>query len=233
MDESQRLALGHSEAQELAAIGKTTAKVVHHLRNPLQSLTAAIYLLKELLKDSKVSDRGELDKLLYTLDDQVLCMEEIVSDLQDFSNHLKVELIEVNLLDLIRKTLETAGIPEGVDVSIVVQDDLSKVIVDPTLLRRILTNLVTNGFEAMARGGKLVITGSKQVGTLTLSIQDTGEGISPHDAPKIFVPFFTTKPGGLGLGLTVCKRYVEALGGTLTVTSELGRGSCFTVTVPT
>jgi len=221
------------ESQQLAAIGETTAKVVHHLRNPLQSLTAAIYLLKEALSGAKVANRLDLDKLLSTLDDQVLCMEEIISDLQDFSNPLRVEMTEVNLLELIRKTLEIVGIPHGVEVSIVVQDDLSRTLVDPTLTRRILSNLISNAFEAMSRGGKLTVTGSKKVEAVTISIRDTGDGVSPQNLGRIFDPFFTTKPTGLGLGLSVCRRYVEAMGGAVTVSSELGRGSCFTVTVPT
>jgi len=221
-----------AEAQRLAAIGQTSAMVGHDLRNPLQAVAATIYLLRNLLGSVHPTQRGEAEKLLSTLDDQVRYMDEIVSNLQDYSKPLKVENVEVDLLDLIRKLLATVVMHQGIEISIVVRDDLSHVITDPRLLNRILTNIVTNAVQAMPRGGNLTITGSRNAGMLKLTVRDNGEGMTLENVEKIFTPFFTTRPRGLGLGLAVCKRFVDALGGKITVESHVGNGSCFSITIP-
>jgi PAS domain S-box-containing protein len=221
-----------AEAQRLAAIGQTSAIIGHHLRNPLQAVAAATYLLRSMLVSINPTRGSEAEELLSTLDDQVRYMGDIVSDLQDYSNPLKIETADVDVLDLIREVLATVVTHQDVEKSIVVRDDLSHVVADPRILSRILTNIVTNAVQAMPQGGNLTITGSKSAGMLTLSIRDDGEGIALENIEKVFKPFFTTNSRGLGLGLAVCKHFVDALGGKITVESQLGKGSCFTVTVP-
>ena len=110
---------------------------------------------------------------------------------------------------------------------------VSKIILDRTLFRRVLTNLIVNAVQAMPQGGKLTITASKEGESLTVTVQDTGVGIAQETLARIFSPFFTTKAKGQGLGLAVCRRLVEAQDGTITVKSELGKGSAFTFTIPT
>jgi signal transduction histidine kinase len=114
-----------------------------------------------------------------------------------------------------------------------VEDGLPNVKLDPLLFRRVLTNLVLNAAQAMPKGGRLTIAGQTGDGSLTVAVQDTGVGIAPASLEKIFNPFFTTKAQGQGLGLAVCKRLTEAQGGTIDVTSQLGKGSTFTLTMPT
>jgi signal transduction histidine kinase len=104
---------------------------------------------------------------------------------------------------------------------------------DPALFRRVLTNLILNAVQAMPKGGKLTITGSRKGESLAVAVQDTGVGIAQENLGKVFTPFFTTKAKGQGLGLAVCKRLTEAQRGTINVSSEVGKGSTFTVTVPT
>ena len=123
-------------------------------------------------------------------------------------------------------------IPRSVKVTVNVGDGLSNVRFDPALFRRVLTNLILNAVQAMPNGSKLTITGSKNEKSLTVAVHDTGVGVAPENLGKVFNPFFTTKAKGQGLGLAVCKRLVEAQGGTVNVSSETGKGSTFTVTVP-
>jgi len=122
-------------------------------------------------------------------------------------------------------------IPRSVKVTVNVGDGLSNVRFDPALFRRVLTNLILNAVQAMPNGSKLTITGSKNEKSLTVAVHDTGVGVAPENLGKVFNPFFTTK--AKGQGLAVCKRLVEAQGGTINVTSEVGKGSTFTVTVST
>jgi signal transduction histidine kinase len=100
------------------------------------------------------------------------------------------------------------------------------------MMRRVFTNLVTNALQAMPEGGQLTITASQPEEVVLISVQDTGVGIPEEDLPKLFHPLYTTKAKGVGLGLAVCQRLVEAHGGSITVESQVGRGSTFTVKLP-
>jgi len=233
ISERKRLERRLAEAERLAAIGETATWVGHDLRNPLQATTAAVYLAKELLASEKPEARNEVMELLEDLDDQVYYMDKIVSDLQDYARPVEAELTETNLENLIEKTVSSLLIPRDVRVSIALQDELSNVMVNPFLLKRVLTNLVTNAIQAMPTGGEMTIAASEMLDSVTISVNDGGVGIPKENLAKLFKPFFTTKAKGQGLGLAVCKRLIEAQGGTISVDSEEGKGSTFTVKVPT
>jgi PAS domain S-box-containing protein len=222
-----------ARAERLAAVGQAAAMVGHDLRNPLQATAAAVYLLRRLLDSGKREDLEEALGLLNELDGQVFYMDKIVSDLQDYTRPVGIENIETNLSNLISEATSIAQIPKNVQVSTVIQGDLTKTMVNPSLLKRVLVNLVTNGVQAMPNGGKLTITATRAQKSVTIAVQDNGEGIAQDNLGNLFNPFFTTKAKGQGLGLAVSKRLVEAQGGTITVQSELGRGSTFTVSIPT
>jgi PAS domain S-box-containing protein len=221
------------DSQRLATIGKTAAMVGHDLRNPLQATTAMLYLVKKLVRSPKVGDRKDALELLDGFDDQISYMDKIVSDLQNYAAPVEAEQVETNLPDLITDVFSNVGVPENVKTSVEVQEDLSKVMVDSTLLHRVVTNLVTNAVQAMPKGGRLITTAHKEQEALTVTVQDTGEGIPAENLDKIFTPFFTTKAKGQGLGLAVCKRLVEAQNGTISVKSKVGKGSAFTLKIPT
>jgi PAS domain S-box-containing protein len=230
--ERKRLEAELSEAQRLATIGETAAMVGHDLRNPLQATTGTLYLARGLLKSEKAEERKEAVELLYTLDDQISYMDKIVSDLQSYADPVEVEPVETNLSNLIQDTVSSAKIPENIEITVVAPVDLARATVDPVLLKRVLTNLTMNAVQAMPKGGKLVIECSKKDRSLGVTVRDTGEGVAPENLEKIFNPFFTTKAKGQGLGLAVCKRLIEAQSGTITLKSELGKGSTFTVEIP-
>jgi signal transduction histidine kinase len=159
-------------------------------------------------------------------------MDKIVSDLQDYARPVRAELIETDLGDLIREAVSAARIPGSVQCSVMIKEDLSNRVTNPTLLKRVLTNLIVNAVQAMPMGGGLTITAGKIQDSTVLTVQDTGTGIAAENLEKIFNPFFTTKAQGQGLGLAVCKRLVETQGGTITVKSKVGEGSSFTITIP-
>jgi signal transduction histidine kinase len=103
---------------------------------------------------------------------------------------------------------------------------------NPTLLRRILTNLIINAIQAMPQGGNLTVNATPLNGNLLLVVKDTGVGIPEDVKPKLFTPMMTTKAKGQGLGLAVVKRLVEALGGSVSFESQVGKGTEFLVTLP-
>jgi len=221
-----------AEAQRLAAIGQTTTMVGHDLRNPLQAMTAALYLVRKLVESDRTEDKKEAGELLNALSDTVRYMDKIVSDLQDYARPVKAEPVEINLTDLVYATINDVNVPENVDVSVDIKDMKSKIQVDPALLRRVLTNLIINAVQAMPKGGQLSIVGSVGTESIALAVRDTGDGIAPENLERVFMPFFTTKAKGQGLGLAVCKRLMATQGGTISVTSQLGKGSIFAIKMP-
>ncbi|HYW00969.1 MAG TPA: HAMP domain-containing sensor histidine kinase, partial [Candidatus Acidoferrum sp.] len=105
--------------------------------------------------------------------------------------------------------------------------------VDKDQLIRTFINIIENALDAMSVGGTLTISNKQVNGKMEIVFADTGRGISKEDMEKIWAPLYTTKPKGVGLGLAICKRIVEAHGGTINVESSLGKGSIFTITILT
>jgi len=225
------------EAERMAAIGETAAMVGHDLRNPLQSMVNTLYLIKDRVKsmpieDGNIVEKHGLSKFWETLADQAEYMNKIVSDLQDYARSVKHELVSTSPLGVINDALSRVRLPENVMVSTTIPEEFRELKADPVLMRRVLMNLITNAVQAMSEGGKLNIAASQTDGFASISVCDTGVGIAGEDLPKLFEPLFTTKSKGQGFGLSVCRRLVEAQGGSIMVESQVGKGSTFTVKIP-
>jgi len=225
------------EAERLATIGETAAMVGHDLRNPLQVIVNTSYLMRKMYENiplpivNGAKEKGFVD-LLETIEDQVRYMNKIVADLQDFARSVKPEFVETSVRQLINETLSTVAVPENVEVSKMIPEDLQRLMADPALMKRVFTNLITNALQAMPNGGQLTIRARSTEEAIFISFQDTGLGIPEENLSKLFQPLFTTKPRGTGFGLPVCKRLVEAHNGNITVQSKVGKGSTFTVKLP-
>lgn len=222
--------------EQLAAIGKTAVMVGHDLRNPLQTIVVTTYLAKAKIDSLNPKERRNLENQgimedLKTIDKQSNYMNKIVSDLQDYARPLSPEIMDIDLHTFVKHVLAGVRIPEDVEVQTEIEDRLTWE-VDPTMMERVLTNLVTNAVQAMPKGGKLVIAGASSEEDTILNITDTGEGINPENISKIFDPLFTTKSKGMGMGLVVSKRLVESQGGSLNISSEIGKGTVAVVKMP-
>jgi PAS domain S-box-containing protein len=222
------------DAERLAAIGETAAMVGHDIRNPLQTVEGAVYLAKEEIKalPSRTQEIGNIEEMLNSIHEETTYVNKIVSDLQDYARLLEPQLEEIDTKQLINSILVTVQIPSTVEVSFTVEQDCCTMIADPTMIKRILANLITNALQAMPDGGKIVITAIKKGDEVHLSVQDTGQGIPDENRAKIFQPLFSTKAKGQGFGLAVVKRLVEAHNGTITFNSEVGKGTTFIVALP-
>ena len=225
------------ERERMATIGETSAMVGHDLRNPLQ----VVYLLgsrlnKKIgaLRDSGVddSDLKDLEYIEEKLKEQTNYMNKIVSDLQDFSKNIKVVYEDADLEQVVVDVVGTLKVPENVAVSVGLDEGLRSVRADGNLFKRVFTNLLTNGIQAMPEGGSLTVTGAISDEEATIIVSDTGVGVSEENMNKLFQPLFTTKAKGTGLGLAVCKRIVEAHRGEITVESEEGVGTSLTIKIP-
>lgn len=210
--------------ERLAAIGQLASAVGHELRNPLGVLSNVVYLLGTKLG----RDDPWLDRQLRTAEREVGAATLIVSDLLQFAKPREPIFGEVDLPVLADEVLGVAPPPEGVTVAPSWSDDLPPVRGDRDQLRQVLLNLVTNAYDAMPDGGLLALSGTADADGVRLCVGDTGGGMNEDVRDRIFEPFFTTKAKGIGLGLAVTRRIVEAHGGSIEVTSS-ATGSSFDV----
>jgi signal transduction histidine kinase len=124
------------------------------------------------------------------------------------------------------------GLPDNIEGACRVEKNARRQVTDPALLTRVLGNLVSNSVEAMPEGGKLNVHAFKEGNDMVITVEDTGCGIPENVRSKLFTPLFTTKSKGQGFGLAVVKRVTEALGGTVTYESEVGKGTKFILRLP-
>ncbi len=226
--EEERLRL-----EKLAAIGKVATMVGHDLRNPLQSIeNAAYYLHNELSRfPSSIPISPQTMKMLKVLNDSVDYADRVIRDLQDFSATKRPILNNTNVNTIVRETLSQVEVPENVKL-ITQLGRLPKIKADNDMIRRVFLNLTMNGIQAMENGGTLKVSTKKRKDLVEISLEDTGTGISEENKEKLFTPFFTTKARGMGMGLAICKKFVDAHGGSIEVESEERKGSTFTVKLP-
>jgi signal transduction histidine kinase len=220
-------------SERLAAIGATAGMVGHDIRNPLTAITGAVYIAKNKLKqvpegDAKESLKNNLDFIA----DQTVYVNKIVEDLQDYARPLQPKLEETSIDQIVQSTISELRIPAGVTVTYLIEKNYPKLKTDSLYVKRILTNLTNNAVQAMPNGGKLTITVSSENGKAQISVEDTGEGIPQEAKDRLFTPLVTTKSKGQGFGLAVVKRLTEALNGTITYESEVGKGTKFTIELP-
>jgi len=209
--------------ERLAILGQLAGGVGHELRNPLAVLQTSMYFLKMTLGD--VED-AKVQKHLGIMEQELSNANEIITNLLDFSRVRQAERIRVSMAEIIRIALERQDFG-----SVQVDKDINdfNVLADPGQMRQVLTNIVTNAIQAMPKGGRLSITTGRNNGDAWISVADSGVGMDAETLSHIFQPLYTTKPKGIGLGLAVCESLVRANGGKITVTSEPGKGSTFTV----
>jgi len=215
--------------EHLAILGQLAGGVGHELRNPLGVISNAVYYLQTILPDADETTKEYLEMIA----SEVGNSEKIVSDLLDLSRAKPAERQEIAVSDLVARLLEKQPPPEKVKVTTKIASDLPPVFVDSRQIGQVLVNLVINAYQAMPEGGRLTIKARAEKGQVYLSITDTGCGISQENMERLFEPLFTTKAKGIGLGLAVSKNLLEANGGSIEVESKEGKGSTFTVILPT
>ncbi|MGH8973115.1 MAG: sensor histidine kinase, partial [Acidimicrobiia bacterium] len=216
-------------AQErLAAIGQLSSAVGHELRNPLGVLSNVIYLLATKLG----RDDPWLDRQLRTAEREVGAATLIVSDLLEFARPREPIFGEVDLPALVDEVLSVSPVPNGIQFACRWGPDLPALRGDRDQLRQVLLNLINNAFDAMGDSGLLAVEAEPHRDGVVLTVGDTGTGIDAATRTRLFEPFFTTKAKGIGLGLAVTLRIIEAHGGSIDVKSQPGSGAVFRLILP-
>jgi len=226
--ERQRMEQQLLKSERLAAIGELATMVGHDLRNPLTGIAGAAYYLK--MKLGSKMDR-KTQEMLELIKKDIEYSNKIVNDLLDFSRDINLELTKSSIKSIVKETLAKMLIPKKVE-NLDLTQRTPKIFVDPGQMNRVFENIIKNAVEAMPRGGKLEIKSEKVNNSLKITFRDTGEGISKENLSKLGNPLFTTKAKGVGMGLAICKRLVEAHGGSISVQSKEKEGTCVTITLP-
>ena len=220
------------KSERLAMIGRLAAGVAHEINNPLTGVLTFSHLLREK-KNLEEQDKEDLDVIIK----ETTRVGEIVRGLLDFARERSVEKEPLDVNEVVRQTIRLLGNREAFQ-QIAVREDLAeglpRVEGDRNHLQQVLLNLSLNACAAMPEGGTLTISTSAGDGKVLLKVTDTGCGIKREHLDRVFEPFFSTKPvgQGTGLGLSISYGIIRQHDGTLEVQSEEGKGTTFTIVLP-
>lgn len=219
-------------SERLAALGRITAGVAHEVKNPLNSMRLWLENLKESLPP-ETEDSAK--QAVNVLDAEIDRLDAVVKRFLDFSRPMDVRLEPTQLAGLLQEVLEVAA-PQleraNVQVAQLLPIDVPEVFGDRALLKQAILNLVLNAVDAMPNGGQLQLTLSRRGDMAEITVGDTGKGIPLEHRQKVFQLFFTTRPGGSGIGLASTFRIVQLHNGSIDFTSEVGRGTIFRIELP-
>jgi two-component system sensor histidine kinase HydH len=220
-----------ARGERLATVGNLAAAVAHEIRNPLSAVSMG---LQRLRAEFEPAEGEEYRRIVDLVQGEVRRLNAIVEEFLSLARpiQLRPEPVPVAaLLDEVRRLVEPQAGRAGIVVEQTIPDSLPALRADRDRIKQVLLNLVLNAIEAMPSGGRLTLGGTASGPAVTLAVTDTGSGIPPELLPRVFEPYVTTKTRGLGLGLAIARRIVEAHGGRIEAESG-GQGTCFRVTLP-
>ena len=224
----------YSELVELAA------SFIHEIKNHVSTLGLNLQLLAEDFQDPQSQRERRALERVQRLQGECHRLVEVSNDVLRFARVKDLELRSSNLARVVEEILDFFG-PTArqakIEIKLYVPADLPPLALDQEMFKQALLNLMLNAQQAMASGGQLTIQAGieerqGESACVCLSLIDTGKGISADVLPRLFRPFFSTRPGGTGLGLATTRKIVEAHGGTIEVQSEVDRGTKFTLRLP-
>jgi signal transduction histidine kinase len=216
---------------KLAAIGRLMSGVAHEVKNPLNAMVLQLEVLK-----ARLGEEGDkVQPQVKILGEEIRRLDRVVKTFLDFTRPVEIHPVDTEIAPLVREVFALAE-PQARknNVFLIFAGDgvTAPLHADRDLIKQALLNLVLNGCQAMPQGGKLTITPHALPSAVELEIRDSGVGIPPEAQNRIFSLFYTTKPGGTGVGLAMAFRVVQLHNGTIDFTSEVNRGTTFRVTLP-
>ena len=212
-----------TRSRHLNSIGSLAAGVAHEIRNPLSSIKGFAVYFKERLSGNK-EDEETADIMIAETER----LNRVISQLIEFARPLELKKEKIEFVELVQHTVKLIAADaqkNKISVEIAASTDLPEVEVDPDKIKQVLLNIFLNSLAALKEGGKLIIELSSGTDNLIVIISDNGAGIEKMDLPKIYDPYFTSKPAGTGLGLAVVQKIMEAHGGRINVESTAGKGT--------
>ena len=212
-----------TKSRHLTSVGSLAAGVAHEIRNPLSSIKGFAVYLKEKLSGN-VDDKKTADIII----EEVERLNRVISQLIEFARPLELKKEKTRFSDLIRHTvklIEAQAQKNKITIDMDIDTDAPLTEVDSDKIKQVLLNIFLNSLAAMEKGGRLTVMLLPGRGYLSVIISDTGVGIEKNNLPRIYDPYFTSKPAGTGLGLAVVQKIMEAHGGHINVESTAGQGT--------
>jgi two-component system NtrC family sensor kinase len=224
---------------KLASIGRLAAGVAHEINNPLAVINEKAGLMKDLLLlAGEIPNRDKYLGIIKGISDSVSRCRAITHRLLGFARRMEInqEEIDVNsVISEVSEFLDKEMLYRSIRLELQLGGELPKLNSDRGQLQQVLLNIINNAIDAVADGGLITITTMLSgMDRVRISVRDTGQGIPRDSLKHIFEPFFTTKKAGngTGLGLSISYGIIQRLGGTISVESEVGKGTCFTIEIP-
>jgi two-component system, NtrC family, sensor histidine kinase HydH len=211
----------------LANIGQVAATIVHDLKNPLITILGFAKRIQ--------AGKGNADSAVQEIIDSAEDMQKVVHDVLDFTKPVALELKEENMRNLItrvRDSCKTKAEEKGISLSIDLPVDSIRTAIDSFHMGRALVNLVNNAIEASDKGQDVRISANAGKNMLFIKIKDQGSGMDRETRENIFIPFYTRKSGGTGLGMAIAKKIVDAHKGEISIKSQPRLGTEVTIRLP-
>jgi signal transduction histidine kinase len=208
---------------------------IHEFKNHLSTLGLNLQLLAEDFAEPQNQRERRALTRVQRLHGECQRLVEVANDFLRFARIQDLDLVATDLSKIIEEMVDffdPTARAANIDIKRFLPADLPLVLLDREMFKQALLNLMLNAEQAMPQGGELTIQAARENTTpplVCLTLIDTGKGISSETLPRIFLPFFSTRQGGTGLGLPTTKRIIEAHGGSIDVQSAVGRGTQFTL----
>jgi signal transduction histidine kinase len=223
-------------AERSALLGRLASGIAHEIRNPLNFINLSIDHLQASFPPKEEAHRASYNHILTTIKDELARLNRLVTDFLSYGRPAKLKLRELDarvLVEEVRDLVHTKAEEQGVKIGIEQSGPgETKIHADPEQIKTCFSNLMINAVQAMPGGGELNVRMRPVNAHLEIEFADTGSGILPENLTQIFEPYFSTKETGVGLGLPLTQKIIEEHGGQIAVTSLVGAGTTFLVTLP-
>jgi signal transduction histidine kinase len=219
-------------AERMATVGRLSLKVAHEVRNPISAIELNAEMLQDIVRGHPGSDMEEASGLVGAIREQVNALDALTEEYLAFARFPRPNFEEDSVNEMVAGVAEFVrplATRQGISVKVETDPSVPPMVIDRTLLRQAVLNLVKNGLESLSQGGVLTVATRRLPGAVEIDVSDTGPGIVPNVAARLFEPFFTTKPQGTGLGLSIARQIVEEHGGEVRWSNAADGGATFTI----
>ncbi|HMK35344.1 MAG TPA: ATP-binding protein [Desulfomonilaceae bacterium] len=226
--------------REMSSVDELSAGIAHEINNPLGIIAQETQWMQHLLKSESIKhlkEKTDLDESIREISSQVDRCKEIVHKLLSLAREMEpvIQYADINdiVLSMADLVARQAG-PKNIAITRDLQSNMPMVYSDPPLLRQVVLNLLINAIHAVNQDGSIIVTTRSRENRVEITVADSGCGIARENLGRVFTPFFSTKPQGkgTGLGLAICRGIIERLGGHISVDSEAGKWTVFTIHLP-
>jgi hypothetical protein len=221
------------KSEQMSLIGQLSSGIAHEIRNPLNFMSLSIGHIKERILEEKIENKDDLVGLLNDLIKEIHKVNELIHNFLFLGKPIALRKEWVMPETLLNEVFHVVQdkIRSGIQINLEFKEG-QPMYCDREYMRICLMNLLLNAIQAIDDKGEITIDCGRDNGFSCISVTDTGSGVNPEETSKIFEPYYSTKKLGIGIGLAITKRFVEEHGGTITIDSEVGKGTTMRIRIP-